>query len=247
VRLAVAIAIAVGTTTPVSADAVSAPLVALTVSPARAVLRAPTSRTLQLVNGGTGHVAVDVAWKSLGPHIAPSRWLSIAPRHFVLRSGARAILTVRAGPGASPGDHELLVLVTGRPVDRSRVAVQLRVGVRLRIRAPGRLVHKLAVEGLRTGRFKGKRTLLVSVANYGNVTEQLRGRLTVTLLAHGRIISRMRLGRSHELGPATRAVVVLPYSGGARGVVTAVVRVRLGSHLRPLERRYRLSLRLVRG
>jgi hypothetical protein len=247
VRLAVAIAAAVAATSPVSADAVSARPVALTVSPARAVLRAPTSRALQIVNGGTGHVAVDVAWKSLGLQIAPNRWLSIAPRHFVLRSGARAVLTVRAGRGASPGDHELLVLVTGRPVDRSRIAVQLRVGVRLRIRAPGRLVHKLAVEGLRVGRFKGKRTLLVTVANHGNVTEQLLGRLTVTLIAHARIISRVRLGRSHELSPAARAVVALPYSGRARTVVTAVVRVRLGSHLPPVERRYRLSLRLVRG
>jgi hypothetical protein len=238
VRLAVATAIAVAANSPASADAVSARPLALTVSPARAVLRAPTSRTLRIVNGGTEGVTVDAAWKALGPHMARSRWLSIAPRRLLLRGGAGATVTVRAGPGASPGDHQLLVLVTGRPVDRRRVAVRLRLGVRLRIRAPGRVVRRLAVEGLRAHRFKEKRMLLVSIANRGNVTEQLRRRLTVTLADHGRVLSRLRLGRFRELYPGVRAVVALPYAGRARGLVTALVNVR-GS---PSGRRYRLWL-----
>jgi hypothetical protein len=211
---------------------------ALTVSPARAVLLAPASRTLQLGNLGTERMVVDVAWKSLGPHGGPNRWLTIAPRRLVLRGGARTVLTVRAGPGASPGDHQVVVFVTGRPVDGPRVAVQLRLGVRLRIRAPGRLVRRIAVEGLRARRLRGKRTLIVSVANRGNVTEQLRGRLTVTLVSHGRVISRLRLGRFRELFPGARAVVALPYAGNARGLVAALVKVR-GSRS---ERRYRLRL-----
>ena len=201
--------------------AVAAQPVALTVSPARAVLLAPASRTLPLGNLGTERMAVEVAWKSLGPHAGPSRWLTIAPRRLVLRGGARTVLTVRARPGASPGDHAVLVLVTGRPLADPRVAVHLRLGVRLRIR-----------------RLKGKRTLVVAVANRGNVTEQLRGRLTVTLVGHSRVISRLRFGRSRELFPGARAAVALPYAGNARGLVTALVKVR-GS---PGERRYRLWL-----
>jgi hypothetical protein len=218
--------------------AVAAQPVALTVSPTRAVLLAPASRTLQLGNLGAGRMAVDVAWKPLGPRTGPTRWLTIAPRRLVLRGGARTVLTVRAGPGASPGDHHVLVLVTGRPVDTPRVAVQLRLGVRLRIRAPGRLVRRVAVEGLHARRFKGKRTLVVSVANRGNVTEQLRGRVRVTLVRHSRVISRLRFRRSRELFPGARAVVALPYAGSARGFVTAVVKVR-GS---PGGRRYRVWL-----
>jgi hypothetical protein len=218
--------------------AVAAQPVALTVSPARAVLLAPASRTLQLGNLGTERMVVDVAWKSLGPHTGPNRWLTIAPRRLVLRGGARTVLTVRAALGASPGDHQVLVFVTGRPLAGPRVAVHLRLGVRLRIRAPGRLVRRIAVEGLHARRRKGKRTLVVSVANRGNVTEQLRGRLTVTVVRHSRVVSRLQFGRSRELFPGARAAVVLPYAGNARGLVTALVKVR-GS---PGERRYRLWL-----
>jgi hypothetical protein len=94
------------------------------------------------------------------------------------------------------------------------------------------------VEGLSARRFRGKRTLVLSVANRGNVTEQLRGRLTVTLVRHSRVISRLRLGRSRELFPGARAAVALPYAGSARGLVTALAKVR-GS---PGEHRYRLWL-----
>jgi len=204
----------------------------LAVSPARTTLRAPASRTIQVSNLGSDQVAVGVTWRPLGNRAAPHGWLSIAPGRLVLRRGARGFVTVRAGAGASPGDHDLLVLVTGRAANSDRVAVQLRAGVRVRVRAPGRLVHRLRVDGVRAR----KRALLVSVANRGNVTEQLRGRVRVTLVAHDRVISRLRSRRFRELYPSTRAVVVLPYAGRAHGVVTAVVRVA------SFERRYRLVL-----
>jgi hypothetical protein len=226
----------------VFAVAASAHPVTLAVSPARTVFRAPASRTLQVSNLGSADVAVDVAWKALDRPGATNGWLRIAPGHLVLRRGTRAFLTVRAGHGANPGDHDVLVLVTGSPTDRGRVAVRLRIGVRVRIRAPGRLVRRVAVEGLRVRRSKHRRALLVSVANRGNVTEQLSGRLTVTLVRHARVISRLRLGRLRELYPGTRAIAALPYAGRARGLVTAVVAVRLGAKRRPLVRRYRLLL-----
>ena len=241
-RVVFAAAVAVAATTPVASAAVSAAPVALTVSPAHAVLLAPASRALQVSNLGKERVVVEVAWRPLGYRVGSNRWLSIAPHRLVLRGGGRAVLTLRAGPGASPGDHQLLVLVTGRPAERGRLAVQLRVGVRVRIRAPGRLVRKLAVDGLRARRFNRQRALLVSLANRGNVTEQLRGRLSVTLVDHMRVISRLRLGRARELYPGTRAVVVLPYAGRARGVLTAIVTLRIGASGHQLERRYRLLL-----
>jgi hypothetical protein len=241
VSLALAAAVAIAATT-VPAGTVSARPVALAVSPARAVLVAPGSRTLQLSNLGTEPIAVGVGWRSLARGSAAREWLRIAPGRLVLRGRARALLTVRAGSGASPGDHQLLVLVTGRPLESNGIAVRLRVGVRVRVRAPGRLVHKLAVAGLRARRFHDKRALVVSVANRGNVTEQLRGRLTVTLVERGRVVSRLRLGRARELYPQARAAIVLPYAGRARGVVTAIVRLRPGGRVRPLERRYRLLL-----
>jgi len=211
--------------------------VALSVSPARSVLRAPSSRTLQLSNLGAQPVTVELAWIPIG-----ARWLSVTPRHLLLGSGAHAIVTVRAGATASPGDHEAVVFATGRPTTRGRVALRLRVGVHVRVRAPGRLVHRLALEGLRARRLKRTRTLLVAVANRGNVTEQLRGRLRVILMSHEGVISRLRLGRFHELYPGAEGVVALRYRGGTRGLVTAVVTLRLGAHRRPLERRFRLTL-----
>jgi hypothetical protein len=206
------------------------------------MFRAPASRTLQVSNLGTDEVAVGVAWKALGSRRAPNGWLRIAPGHLLLRGGGRALVTVRADEGATPGDHDVLVFVTGSATDRGRVAVRLRVGVRVRIRAPGRLIRKVAVNGLRVRRFGHGRALLVSVANRGNVTEALSGRLTVTLTRHSRVISRLRLERVRELYPDTRAVVALPYAGRARGLVTAVVAVRLSALRRPLVRRYHLLL-----
>jgi hypothetical protein len=215
---------------------------ALAVSPARISFRAPASRTLQVSNLGGEDVAVAVAWKTLGRPAAPRGWLSIAPGRFLLHGGRHALITVRAGDGAAPGDHDVLVLATGSPTDRGRIALRLRVGVRVRIRAPGRLVGRVAVEGVRVRRSKHGRALVVSVANRGNLTEQLGGRLTVALFSHDRVISRLRFAKPRELYPGVRAAVVLPYAGRARGFVTAVVTVRLGPDLRPFRRRYRLLL-----
>jgi hypothetical protein len=208
----------------------------LAVSPARTVLRAPATRAIEVSNLGSDDVAVDVSWKPLGRRVVAAGWLSISPGRLVLRRGAHGFITVRAGSGGGPGDHDLLVLVTGHAATRAGVAVQLRAGVRVRVRASGRLVHRLRVEGIRVRRAGRTRALLVSVGNRGNVTEQLRGRLRVALLERGRVISRLRSTHFHELYPATRGVLVLPYAGRARGRVTAVV--RLGR----LERRYRLLL-----
>ena len=81
--------------------------------------------------------------------------------------------------------------------------------------------------------------LLLSVANRGTVAERLRACLTVTLLRRGKIVSRLRPRDRGELFPGERVTVALPYAGGVRGLVTAVVKARLGAQI---VRRYRIRL-----
>jgi hypothetical protein len=189
-------------------------------------------------------MVVDVAPKSIDRSIRADAWLSVRPARLVLRSRSRAVITlrVRAHDGARPGDHQLRVLVVARPQRSSRVAVRVRLGVGVRVRMPGRLVRRVTVRAVRVRPHGPTRDLLVSVANCGNVTEQLGGRLTVTLVRRGRLVSRLRLRGPHELFPGAGAVIPLRYAGHVRGLVTAVVRVRFGGRLLLVERRYRLRL-----
>jgi hypothetical protein len=203
--------------------------IALTVSPAHAVLTTPASRAIDVRNTGTVAVAVKTPSTQL---------LQIRPRRITLPPGSHRILTARARASARTraGDHELLVLLLAEPVERSGVAVRMRVGVRLRVRVPGRLVRHIALLGLHVRRHTRPRVLLVSVANAGNVTEPLHGRVTVTLVRRGRVVSRLRYSGNRELAPGARTAVPLRFRGGARGSLNGVVRVG------PVEKVYRLRL-----
>jgi hypothetical protein len=220
------------------------PPVALSVSPARMALVAPASRTIEVRNVGSERAVVAVAPRSLDRLAATKDWLRVRPKRFVAPARSRTAVTLRVGANglASPGDHRLLVLVVARPLSRTRLAVRVRLGVGIRVRVPGRIVRRLAVHGLRVRHHGEARDLLVSVANRGNVTEQLGGRVTVTLVRSGRLVSRLRLGGPRELFPGARTVFAMRYTGRIRGVVTAVVRVRFDGRLRPVARRYRLRL-----
>ena len=228
-----------------SAEAVDAgrPPVALTVSPARVALIAPASRTLEVRNVGGERVVVDVA-RGSDRGTAARDWLRVRPARLMLRSGAKGVLTVRARVrrGARPGDHQLRVFLVARPVERTRVAVRIRLGVGVRVRMPGRIVRHLDLRGLRVRKRGRARVLLVSLANGGNVTEQLQPVLSVSLIRRGRVVGRLRAHGPRELLPGARAVVRLPYEGRVRGLVTAVVHVPSVARLRPLERRYRIRL-----
>jgi hypothetical protein len=198
--------------------------VALSVSPARVALVAPASRTVELRNNGGERVVVDVSRRSVDRR-GPKPWLTVRPAHVVLRAGASTRVTLRAGVrSAAPGDHQLLLLLVGRSLERRRVAVQLRLGVPVRVRMPGRILRRLDIQGLRVRRHRRTRELLVSLTNLGNVTEQLRDQLSVTLIRGGRVLSRLRTQR-RELFPGVRTVVRLLYTGRLRGPVTAVVKV----------------------
>lgn len=216
---------------------------ALSVSPARLALVAPAARRIELRNAGTARVVVDVARRPVDGRTPPA-WLQVQPARLVLRGGAAGVLTLRAPAhaAADAGDHELLVLLTARPSQRTAIAVRLRLNVRVRIRVPGVVNRRLELLGLRVRRRAGSRVLFVSLANRGNVTEQIRGRLTVSLLRGRRIVSRLRLRRPGELLPGSRRAFALPYAGSVRGPATAVVQLRVSRSGPLLRRRFRLRL-----
>jgi hypothetical protein len=244
-------ALVVGLTALVLASAASAegadadrPRVALSVSPARLAVAGPGSRTIKLRNDGVEQVVVDATRRTLGRQTAAKTWLQLVPAHLMLRSGESAILTVRVRPPrrAEPGDHRVLVLLTTRPLRSGRVNVQVRLGVRIRMVVPGRIVRRVTLGGLRVHRRHDARFMFVSAANRGNVTVRLRGRVTALLVRHGRQLARLSPAARRALLPGARAVLALRYRGRVRGRVIAVVQIRLGSGIRIVERRYRIRL-----
>jgi hypothetical protein len=220
------------------------PRVALSVSPARLAVAAPGSRTIKLRNDGAERVVVDVSRRTLGGQAAAKTWLRIVPAHVVLRSGESAILTLRVKPHgrAEPGDHHVLVLLTTRPLRGGRVNVQLRLAVRIRMIVPGRIVRRLTLGSLRVHRQRNARIIFVPIANHGNVTVQLRGRVTALLVRRGQQLARLSPSAPPAILPGAGALLMLRYSGRVRGLLTAVVRVRLGPGVRAVEHRYRIRL-----
>jgi hypothetical protein len=226
-----------------SASGAAAPPIALSVSPSRLALVAPASRTIVVRNDGAKRVAVDVARRPLGAD-ASGEWLRVRPSRVVLRAGASAVLTLHARrvAQASAGDHQLRLLFSARSAGESRIAVRLRLGVAVRIRVPGRIARFVDVRGLRVRKQSGVRVLLLRLVNRGNATEQLRGRVSVTLLHDRRVVSRLRPRAFRELFPGARTVIAMRYAGRVRGLVTALATVDLGRGARRVERRFRLRL-----
>jgi hypothetical protein len=239
VRAALALA---GLTTLVAASAPSAEgagaarsRVALSVSPAQLALTVPGSRRIRVRNEGVERVIVDVTRRT---------WLRTVPARLTLRSGESATLTLglTRPPHTEPGDHRALVLLTTRALRAGRVNLQVRLGVRVKLHVPGRIVRQLTLGRLRVERARGARFMFVSVANRGNVTVPLRGHVTASLLRRGLQPAPLRPRARRALLPGAHAVLALHYSGRVRGPVTVVVRVRLGAGGRTVERRYRARL-----
>jgi hypothetical protein len=241
VRSALALAVFAGlvlTPAPNSATGagVARPRVALSVSPAKVAVVAPGSRRITVRNDGAEQVDVVIA-------VATTQ-LHVTPRRLLLGTGKSASLTLLAGLDrkSEPGEHRAVVLLTARSPRGGHVDLQLRVGVRVKVRVPGQIVRRLLLRALRVRRENGRRLMRVSVDNTGNVTVHLRGNVTASLFRHGRHMGRLRLLAPPTLPPGVRATLVLRYSGHVRGPVTALVRVRLGPGVHPVERRYRIRL-----
>jgi hypothetical protein len=108
---------------------------------------------------------------------------------------------------------------------------------------PGTIVRRLALGGIRVHQRRGLRFIVVPVVNRGNVTVQLRGQVTASLFRRGDRVARLQLAaRPASLAPAARTLLALRYAGRVRGLVSAVVQIRMGPGVRLVERRYRLRL-----
>ena len=224
VRLPLAVAFAlVPAAAGTSAPAPARPL-ALTAAPARVAFRGGGDATVRIRNTGTRRVVVEAALAGFAldlrgrPHVVARRharsaapWLTLRPARFTLtpHSVAHLHVTARLPRRVEPGDHDALVLLSTRPVARARVAVRLRLGVVVLVRAPGTVVRRVQLGRLRVGRRRGKRALELIVANAGNVTERL-------LHVHA-VLSRPSTGRhvttvaaaARDLRPRTRGLFEL--------------------------------------
>lgn len=222
---------------PASAGASGAPPVSLAAAPARVTLAGSGQEAVRVTNSGSKTVEVEVtrAGFALGlrgrPRIVPPRrldaasWLVVRPRTLTLRPRATGSLTVSSlvPRGARAGDHGALIVLTTRPIRGARVAVRMRLGVLVVVRAPGRIIRRLELRRLRVRRLGASRGLDLYVANRGNVAEVLpRGRVTLTLRRGRRILARLHPA-PRELLPRTIGIVSARYTGRLRGRATAVV------------------------
>ena len=220
------------------------PRVAVAVSPSHLELEPPASRTIRVRNDGAGRLAVDVRPRPAGVQ-AGAGWLHVTPAHLVLRGGQSSLLTLRATrpERAEPGDHPALVLLTTRlDQAQSRLDVHLRVGVRIKLVVPGRVVRDVRLGSVRVRRTRGSWILSVSVANRGNVTVPLRGSLSARLAGGGRHVPHARLAAERALGPGARSAVVLRCSGRLRGNLILTVRLGFGPGIASVARRYAIHL-----
>jgi hypothetical protein len=235
---ALALAALVPVLVPASAGAgTTRPPLGLTVTPARVALTGAGQASMRVTNPGFGAVVVDVARAGFSldlrgrPHVvgrggsrAATSWLTVRPRRFVLSTGAARWITVqsRLPRSVEPGDHDALVLLTTRPWRSAGVAVRMRLGVVVVVRAPGRIVRSVALRGLRVNRARRGRTLELVVANRGNVTETIDAR-RIRLSISRRGARTWLRPVTRELRPRTNGIVEFRYRGRLAGWVTVRV------------------------
>jgi hypothetical protein len=100
----------------------------------------------------------------------------------------------------------------------------MRIGVVVVVRAPGRIVRRLALGPLHVRRLRRDRVVEVLLLNRGNVTETLRQRSVRVTLARGNTRVTFRAG-ARELRPRTSGVVLLQVRKNLRGWFSARVEV----------------------
>lgn len=97
----------------------------------------------------------------------------------------------------------------------------MRLGVRVAVRVPGKVVRRVSVRGLRVRRSGRFRNLEVVLANFGDLIET--SAVAVVLSGRGRV-ERVHAER-REVLPRTRAILTARYPGRLRGRVIARVEV----------------------
>jgi hypothetical protein len=143
--------------------------------------------------------------------------LTVRPSELSIAAGGRAVLEVaaRIPARARPGDHHALLLLATRPSRLGGVGVRMRLGVRISVRVPGKVVRRVAVRDLRVRRNGRARSLDVTVANLGDVIET--SGVTIVLSGRGRV-ERVH-AELREVLPRTRAILTARYVGVLRGRV----------------------------
>jgi hypothetical protein len=117
----------------------------------------------------------------------------------------------------------------------------MRIGVVVVVRAPGRVVRRLALRDLRVRRVRGARVLELGVSNHGNVTETLeRGRVSISL-QRGAAHTRLRVD-GRDLRPRTSGIVQVVYRGRLKGWVTARAQIVAQPGRPGVTRTFRLGL-----
>jgi len=220
------------------------PPIALTASPSHVMLSGSSRATIHVANLGAHSVVVDVSRAGFaldvrgrprimrrGDRRAAVSWLTLRPRTLALRPGQTKTVTVssRLPVRTEPGDHDALVLLVTRPRRRAAVALRMRMGIVVVVRAPGTVVHRLELRSLRVRRAShGSVALELLVLNRGNVTEVLdSARVDASLRRRATIVATLR-PEPREVRPGTRGLLLLPYRGPLRGRVTLRVRITVG-------------------
>ena len=225
--------------TPAGAGAARGPL-ELTAVPARVTLAGTKPEIVRVTNSGAKPVVVDVSKAGFAlslrgrPRIVRVRgnrsaapWLKLQPTHLALpaRTSASLFVAARLPRNAEPGDHDAVVLLTTRPFAGARVALRVRLGVVVEVRAPGTVVRRLELRSVRALRRGRRRVLELRLANRGNVTETLaKVRVTVSRPRTGRRLATLVAPR-RDLRPHTQGIVELRLRRRVRGA--ARVRVAI--------------------
>ena len=242
---------------PASAGAsTTRPPLGLTATPVHVALAGSSRAAVRVSNPGLNPVVVDIGRSGFsldlrgrpkivarGDGRAASAWLIVRPARFVLGGGASRFLTVasRLPRSIEPGDYDALVLLTTRPRRGAGVAVRMRIGIVVVVRAPGRIVRRIALGRLRVRRHRAVRVIELDVANRGNVTESLGGGNVRLTLRRGPAVAQVRAD-PRALRPRTRGIVQFRHRGPLEGWVTATARVNVEPGRPPVVRIYRVKL-----
>jgi hypothetical protein len=205
------------------------PLASLSASPTRIALSGSSQASVTLTNFGASRAQVRVGRGAFtldlrgrpavvrGGARSARSWLTFRPSELSVAAGGKAVLEVaaRIPARARPGDHHALLLLATRPSRVGGVGVRMRLGVRVSVRVPGKVVRRVAVRGLRVRRNGRARSLDVTVANLGDVIET--SGVTIVLSGRGRV-ERVH-AELREVLPRTRAILTARYVGVLRGRV----------------------------
>ena len=211
------------------------PLASLSASPTRIALSGSSRASITLTNYGASRAQVSVSRGSFtldlrgrpavgrpGARSAQS-WLTFRPSSLSIAAGGKAELEVaaRVPARARPGDHHALLLLVTRPSRVGGVGVRMRLGVRVAVRAPGKVVRRVAVRGLRVRRSTRARTLEVTLENLGDLIEVRVVDIVLSARGHAELLH----AEVREVLPGTRAILTARYTGRLRGRVLARVEV----------------------